>query len=74
VLVVEDDPRNPAMMAEAVDELGYATVARDGMEGLELARRYGPDMILTDAPASWTAGRCAASRRIRRPLESSASS
>jgi CheY-like chemotaxis protein len=50
VLVVEDDPRIQRMMAEAVDELGYGhLVARDGMEGLELARRYGPDMILTDA-------------------------
>jgi len=50
VLVVEDDPRVRRITAEAVDELGYGhLVARDGMEGLDLARRYTPDMILTDA-------------------------
>src|SRR5262249_12534921 len=50
VLVVEDDPRIQRMTAEAVDELGYShLVARDGLEGLDLARRYAPDMVLTDA-------------------------
>ena len=38
------------MTAEAVDELGYGhLVARDGAEGLDLASRYAPDMVLTDA-------------------------
>jgi CheY-like chemotaxis protein len=50
VLVVEDDPRIHRMTAEAIDDLGYGYLgARDGQEGLELARQYVPDVILTDA-------------------------
>ena len=50
ILVVEDDSRVRRATAEAITELGYGYLgASDGLEGLELARRYSPDVILTDA-------------------------
>jgi CheY-like chemotaxis protein len=50
VLVVEDDPSIQRLALRAVKALGYGVVlARDGAEGLELARRYAPDAVLSDA-------------------------
>ena len=50
VLVVDDEKDIQQMTAIAIADLGYGVVlARDGKEGLELARRYRPDLILTDA-------------------------
>lgn len=50
VLVVDDEPDIQRVALRTIGSLGYGVVfARDGMEGLELARRYRPDLILTDA-------------------------
>jgi CheY-like chemotaxis protein len=50
VLVVDDEPDLQRAALAALQELGYgAVVARDGMEGLDLARRYRPDLVLADA-------------------------
>jgi len=50
VLVVDDEPDLQRAALAALEELGYGgVVARDGMEGLELARRYRPDLVLADA-------------------------
>jgi CheY-like chemotaxis protein len=50
VLVVDDEPDIQNAALAALARLGYGVVlARDGMEGLALAARYRPDLILTDA-------------------------
>lgn len=50
VLVVEDDPEVRRMAVMAVERLGYNVImARNGLEGLELARAYKPDLVITDA-------------------------
>lgn len=50
VLVVDDEPDMQRAALVALQELGYgAVVARDGLEGLDLARRYRPDLVLADA-------------------------
>ncbi len=50
VLVVDPDKQIETQALRMVEGLGYgAIVARDGHEGLEAARKYLPDLILTDA-------------------------
>ena len=50
VLVVDDEREVQRMAIRAVDHLGYGRVlARNGAEGYELAKRYKPDLVLTDA-------------------------
>ena len=50
VLVVDDEPDLQRAALLALRELGYgAVLARDGMEGLDLACRYRPDLVLADA-------------------------
>ena len=50
VMIVDDDAEMQRLSAEAVEELGYGfLVAADGDAGLALARRFLPDLILTDA-------------------------
>jgi CheY-like chemotaxis protein len=50
VLVVDDEPDIQRATLIALSELGYgAVLARDGLEGLQLASRYRPDLILADA-------------------------
>jgi CheY-like chemotaxis protein len=50
VLVVEDDSDVRQMVTSAVEKLGYnVIVARNGLEGLEMARAYRPDLVITDA-------------------------
>jgi two-component system, OmpR family, alkaline phosphatase synthesis response regulator PhoP len=50
VLVVDDEPDILRASLAALKEFGYgAVIARDGMEGLDLARRYEPDLVLADA-------------------------
>lgn len=50
ILVVEDDAILRDTLIESLGLEGYATLAaRNGEEGLALARREGPDMVLTDA-------------------------
>jgi CheY-like chemotaxis protein len=50
VLVVDDEPDIQNAALAALGKLGYgAVLARDGMEGLALAARYRPNLILADA-------------------------
>ena len=49
VLIVEDNDLNMKLFHDLLDANGYQTVqTRDGMEALELARSYRPDLILMD--------------------------
>ena len=49
VLVCDDDPDIRAIIAMALEEEGYAVAtAKDGAEGLEVAERDSPDVILLD--------------------------
>jgi CheY-like chemotaxis protein len=50
VLIVEDEKPIRKVAARVVESLGYGIVlATNGEEGLELARRYKPDLVLSDA-------------------------
>ncbi len=50
VLVVDDEPDILRATLLALEELGYgAVLARDGLEGIQLASRYRPDLVLADA-------------------------
>jgi signal transduction histidine kinase/CheY-like chemotaxis protein len=49
VLVVEDDDRSAALLRVYLESAGYAVaVARDGVEGLELARSLEPAAVVLD--------------------------
>jgi len=50
VLVVDDERDIQRVALHAIGTLGYgAVLAADGAQGLELAKKYRPDLILTDA-------------------------
>lgn len=50
VLVVDDEKDIQRVATRVIDSLGYGLLlARNGEEGLELAQRYRPDLVLTDA-------------------------
>ncbi len=50
VLVVDDEKDIHRVALRTIESLGYGVVvAMNGMEGLELARKYLPDLILADA-------------------------
>jgi CheY-like chemotaxis protein len=50
VLVVDDEPDIQRVASRVIESLGYGLVlARDGEQGLELAKRYKPDLVITDA-------------------------
>lgn len=50
VLLVEDEKDIRAVAALAIESLGYSMiVAQDGNQGLEMARKYLPDVVVTDA-------------------------
>jgi CheY-like chemotaxis protein len=50
VLVVDDERDIQRIASRAIESLGYGVIlGRTGWEGLELARRYRPDLVLTDA-------------------------
>jgi CheY-like chemotaxis protein len=49
VLLVEDNPDNLALVRFLLERAGYAVIeAKDGIQGLELARQEKPDLILMD--------------------------
>jgi CheY-like chemotaxis protein len=49
ILLVEDDPDSRTMMTAALEFEGYRVItASNGVEGLELARRHKPELILLD--------------------------
>ena len=50
VLVVDDEKDIQRVATRVIESLGYGlVVAHDGEEGLALARRYQPELVLTDA-------------------------
>ena len=50
VLLVEDDEDVRAIAERVIRTLGYGLIiAQDGVEGLELAQQYHPDLVLSDA-------------------------
>jgi CheY-like chemotaxis protein len=50
VLVVDDEKDIQRVATRVIESLGYGLiVAHDGEEGLALARRYRPQLVLTDA-------------------------
>ena len=49
ILYVEDHPAQRDIMAQMLELSGYqVAVASDGIEGVEQARSWGPDLILMD--------------------------
>ena len=49
ILIVDDEPFNVDVLEQALEELGYATVAaRNGKEALDQVQRERPDLILLD--------------------------
>lgn len=62
ILVVEDDRDNLGMIVFMLKRLGYTVLeAHDGREGVDVARREMPDLILLDLAMpemdGWTAAR-----------------
>jgi CheY-like chemotaxis protein len=50
VLVVDDEKEIQRLALHAIVDLGFGgIIAGDGEQGLELARRYRPELVLTDA-------------------------
>lgn len=50
VLLVDDEPDIQRVATRVIDSLGYGLVlGRNGEEGLELAKQYRPNLVLTDA-------------------------
>ena len=49
ILIVDDEENERSGLAELIAAWGYRTeTARDGLEGLEKAASWGPDLIITD--------------------------
>ena len=49
ILIIEDNPTNLDLMTYLLSAFGYTTfIARDGEEGLEVARQEVPDLIICD--------------------------
>ncbi|WP_395334491.1 ATP-binding protein [Novosphingobium sp. BL-8H] len=49
VLIIEDDPEQRAAMQSLLQSLDFIVhAARNGMEGIELAARHAPDLVLLD--------------------------
>jgi CheY-like chemotaxis protein len=72
VLVVEDNPANLSLMEYLLRAFGYTVLtATDGAEGIELARREIPDVILMDLQMPKLTGFEAASRLKADPVLSS---
>jgi DNA-binding response OmpR family regulator/DNA-binding CsgD family transcriptional regulator len=68
VLVIDDDPDAPAMLAHALGDAGFAVVgAADGEAGLDLAARAAPQLILMDAVMPGLTGFEACRRLKARP-------
>ncbi len=49
ILIVEDDPKSMTLTKDMLTVSGYATIqASDGNQGVELAKKAKPDLILMD--------------------------
>jgi CheY-like chemotaxis protein len=65
VLVIDDVAQNRAMLFQSLNSLGFEVFnAVDGSDGLEVAARVGPDLIVTDAMMPVMDG-VEATRRLR---------
>jgi CheY-like chemotaxis protein len=57
ILIVEDEPDVLAYLEMLLRDAGYVTVsARDGLEGMKLARREKPDLVTLDIVMPETTG------------------
>jgi DNA-binding response OmpR family regulator len=66
ILVVDDDPRSRAAVADLLAEEGYdATVAADGEEATGLLASWHPDLVVTDLEMPRLDGR-GLLKRVRR--------
>ncbi len=62
ILLVEDDEMNRDMLSRRLEKRGYEVlIATDGQQGVDMARREGPALILMDMSLpvmdGWTASR-----------------
>jgi two-component system, cell cycle response regulator DivK len=49
ILIVEDNPHNRLLVKAVLEFHGYEIIeAEDGQEGIEMAKKYKPDLILMD--------------------------
>jgi len=49
ILIVEDDPQNLKLFRDILKHKGYMTIeATDGQQGVEMAKKHKPDLILMD--------------------------
>ncbi len=49
ILIVEDDPQTVKLIKFVLEKEGYSTIsAKDGEEGLQMAREKKPDLIVLD--------------------------
>lgn len=49
ILVVDDQPENSLLLLQMLEGIGFeVAIAENGMEGLEIAQKTRPDLILTD--------------------------
>ncbi len=49
ILIVEDEPKNMTLIRDLLQVSGYSTIeATDGKQGVELAKRSNPDLVLMD--------------------------
>jgi two-component system cell cycle response regulator DivK len=57
ILIIEDNEQNLYLLTFLLEKYGYAvSAARDGREGIEMAYRIKPDMILLDIQLPVMAG------------------
>ena len=62
ILIVEDNPQNRLLVKDVLEFYGYEIMeAKDGQAGIEMAKKYKPDLILMDLQMpvmdGFTAGR-----------------
>ena len=49
ILIVEDNPQNRLLVKDVLEFYGYEIMeAEDGQAGIEMAKKYKPDLILMD--------------------------
>jgi CheY-like chemotaxis protein len=58
ILYIEDDPASRLLVERALKHAGYhVLVAERGLDGIDMARRESPDLILTDIKDMGNTGR-----------------
>ena len=69
ILIVEDDPDNMDLFTFVLEKAGYEVLqARDGIEGMQVARRELPDLILMDLAMPEMDGWTSAAQLKKDPL------